>query len=254
MTQQYSNPPIREVICEFRFQEDGKWDGASAGLVYSVLQREFPRRIVDTGQATPSVASAEVPNLLSPGIQQLGLRVVPEQTLRFWREKDELGYFSVAPYRLAVSHFKPYPSWRNFSQLIHQGVEAYQEALGPPIVNRIGLRYVNVIDMRQSMVPLEDFFDFYPFIGDGIPQNITRFHCLIQTQFEEGRDSLVLQIANAVESERHSVEVILDLDYSLARSDNFDLAQASDWLEQAHANLENVFEGCLKDPSRLLFQ
>ncbi len=223
-------------------------------MVYSALQGEFPRRLVEERQATPSAASAEVPNLLPPGIQQLGLRLVPEASLRFWRETDDLGYFSVAPYRFAVSHSRPYPSWESFSQIIHRGVQAYQEVLDPSRINRIGLRYINVIDLGQISAQIDEFFDFYPFVGDDIPQDVSRFHCLIQTGFEENRDSLILQIANTAGSEGQSVEVILDLDYFLAQSENFELDEVPDWLERAHTNLQSVFEGCLKDSARSLFQ
>ena len=254
MGQQYPNPPIREVICEFRYQEDGKWDGASPGLVYSAMKDEFPRRLVEAKPAVPAVPPAEPPNLLPPGIQQLGLRVISEPSLRFWRETDESGFFTVAPYRLAVSHSKPYPSWEGFSQIIHQGVRAYQDVLDPLKVIRIGLRYINLINLGQTSARLEDFFEFYPFVGSGIPQGLSGFHCLVQIGFEDGRDTLVLQIANNAGSEGLDAEVILDLDYFLAQPDDFEFAETAEWLENAHSNLESVFEGCLKDSARMLFQ
>ena len=254
MSQQYPNPPIREVVCEFRYQEDGKWDGASPGLVYSAMRDEFPRRLVEERPATPAAPTVEGPRLLPPGLQQVGLRVIAELPLRFWRENDESGYFTVAPYRLAVSHFSPYPSWERFSQIIDKGAQAYRDILNPTNIHRIGLRYINLINLGQTSAPLEDFFEFYPFVGSGIPQALSGFHCLVQIGFEDGRDTLVLQIANNALSESQDAEVILDLDYFLAQPDNFEFAETAEWLENAHNNLESVFEGCLKDSARMLFQ
>ena len=104
MSRQYPNPPIREVVCEFRYQEDGHWDGQRQGLIYSTLSSEFPRRL-PVERPTPSGGPpvAESPNLLVPRVQQLELRVGPPETLRFWRASDESGYFSVDPYRWAVT-------------------------------------------------------------------------------------------------------------------------------------------------------
>ena len=255
MSRQYPNPPIREVVCEFRYQEDGHWDGAAPGLIYSTLSSEFPRRL-PVERSTPSGGPpvAESPNLLVPRVQQLELRVGPPETLRFWRASDESGYFSVDPYRWAVHHFRPYPSWKRFSEIVIKGFHAYQEVLQPTKVQRIGLRYINSIDLGQVSVSLEEFLEFYPFVGDKIPQALSRFHCLAQIDFEDARDTLIVQIGSIPRPQGTNVEINLDLDYFLVQPDSFDLGEVTEWLETAHANVECVFEGCLKDPARKLFQ
>ena len=75
----------------------------------------------------------------------------------------------------------------------------------------------------------------------------------MQIDFEDRRDSLILQTATAPGTEGQ-MEVILDLDYYLMQPDNFDLNDTMEWLETAHDNIERVFEGCLKESTRRLFQ
>ena len=254
MSQQYLNPPIREAVCEFRYQEDGRWDSAAPGLIYSAMSNEFPRRLAGERSAVSPAPVAESPNLSSPGLPQLEMRIVHQSPLRFWREGDELGYIAVSPYRLSVHHFRPYPSWECLSGIVAKGVQAYQDVLNPKKVQRIGLRYINDIFFSQATVELEEFFDFYPFVGQNIPQDLTRFHCLVQFDFEGARDSLILQIGNGPNSESENAQITLDLDYFLARPDAFELTQSNEWLETAHANLVSVFEGCLKDSTRKLFR
>ena len=256
MNRQYKNPPIREVVCEFRFAEDGRWDGAAPGLIYSSLSDEFPRRLVDEVQQPPSVPSVESPNLLPPALQQLGvgLRLVPGGPLKFWKDGDETGYIAVAPYRLSVHHFRPYPSWARFSEIICKGVGAYQEVLEPAKIQRIGVRYINDIVLGQMSASLEEFFDYFPFVGLQLPQSLARFHCMVQINFENDRDMLTLQIATGPQTEEGEAQIILDLDYFLAQPDGFEMDESVRWLEQAHANLENVFEGCLKESARDLFR
>jgi uncharacterized protein (TIGR04255 family) len=254
MSWQYPTPPIREVVCEFRYLEDGHWDGAGPGLVYSAMSTEFPRRLADERPASSAAPAVESPSLLPLGLQQLGLRFIPQRPLRFWREGDESGFIAVAPYRLGVHHFRPYPSWERFSEIIGKGAQAYQDVLKPTKVQRIGLRYINDINLGHMSVSVEEFFDFYPFVGHNIPQNLSRFHCLVQIDFEDARDSLTLQVASAPQPEGQNAQVILDLDYFLAQPDNFELTETTQWLEKAHANLQSVFEGCLKDSARALFR
>ena len=254
MIQQYPNPPVREVVCEFRYEEDGTWDGASPGLVYAALSDEFPRRLVEDRPVPSLDPSVQSSRLLPPGVQQVGLQVVPQLPLRFWRQNDESGVFSVAPYRLAVSHFRPYPSWEVVKDIILKGSQAYQSVLSPTKVNRIGLRYINTISFGQSVVELDGFFNFYPFVGSSIGRGLSRFHCLVQMDFEDARDSLVLQIASTPSSDEQAADIALDLDYFLAQPNGLELSESTEWLEQAHANLESVFEGCLTDSARELFR
>ena len=256
MSRQYLSPPIREVVCEFRYEEDGRWDGAAPGLVYSVLRDEFPRRLVEEKQPSATTPGIGSPNLLPPELQQIGLsfRLVPEESLRFWREEDESGYIAVSPYRMSVHHFKPYPSWERVAEIIGKGAKAYRDVLEPAKVQRIGLRYINHVNLGQMSVSLEEFFDFYPFIGQNIPQSLSQFHCMVQIGFEDDRDLLTLQIATPPQPDKQGAQVILDLDYFLARPDGFEMNETTEWLEKAHVNLESVFEGCLKDSARDLFR
>ena len=254
MSRQYPNPPIREVVCEFRYEEDGHWDGAAPGLVYSALSDEFPRRLADEMQSSTASPAVDPPNLLPPGLQQMGLRFLAQGPLRFWRDGDESGYIAVAPYRLSVHHFRPYPSWERFGEIVDKGASAYLNVLKPTKIQRIGLRYINDINLGQTSVSLEEFFDFYPFVGQNIPQSLSRFHCLVQISFEDGRDLMTLQMATALQIEGNDAQVTLDLDYFLAQPKEFDLAESLNWLESAHSNLEVAFEGCLRDSVRALFR
>ena len=256
MSLQYPNPPIREAVCEFRYKEDGHWDGASAGLIYSVLSAEFPRRLAGETPNTASTSPSGSPNLLPAELQQmgLGLRLVPQGALKFWREGDDSGYVSVAPYRISVHLFKPYPSWKSFHDTIRRCVQTYGEVHNSAEIQRIGLRYINDIYFSDKSISLEEFFDFYPFVGFNLHKELTGFQCLVQLNFESGRDLLNLQIGSAADADGQNPRVVLDLDYFLGSPDRIKTENGLDWLEQAHTNLEGVFEGCLKDPTRALFQ
>lgn len=250
MSLQYPNAPFREAICEFRYKQDGKWDGAAPGLVYSAMSHEFPRRLADDSPPPTSDQQVGSIELVQVGPQQLQLQIAPQRPFRFWRENDDSGYIAVAPYRLSVHHSRPYPSWVRFREIIGKGAQAYQEILEPIEVQRIGLRYINHIDLGPGSVSIEDFFDFYPFVGSDIPQRLSRFHCMVQMDFEDARDSLTLQIMTAMQSDGQSSGVILDLDYFLAQPSKLELADSGNWLETAHDHLKRVFEGCLKDSLR----
>ena len=254
MSRKYPNPPLREVICEFRFEEDGNWDGAVPGLIFAAMRDEFPHRLPAENLVPPTAPAHESPSPSQQALQRLELRVGPPETLRFWRSTDDSGHFVLGPYRLAVRHFSPCPSWQRFSEIAAKGFQSYRDVLKPNKVQRIGLRYINAVDLGQTEASLEEFFEFYPFLGDNMPQVLSGFHCQVEIPFEKARDMLTLRLSQIRRPEGKNIEVSLDLDYFLADPVSFELAQTMEWLELGHTNILSVFEGCLKDPARMLFQ
>lgn len=48
--------------------------------------------------------------------------------------------------------------------------------------------------------------------------------------------------------------VLLDIDYVLAQPNGVKIAEALDWVETAHSEIETVFEGCMTDQLRTMFE
>ena len=253
MQRRYNNPPIKEAVCEFRFQSGESWDMAVPGLIYSELKNDFPRRIpnivqgvgirVTAGPGGQPQISTDVDEQFKQNISQL-------QGLRFWREETEDGLILVAPNKLSISHYPPYPSCNGFYPIIRQAFNAYCTTAQPKGLDRIGLRYINEIAFDVSTVELEDYFEYYPYLGSDLPQDFNSLQMSITIPFNAERDSLRLHISTVP---GEGVVVRLDLDYSLTKSDAVSLDQALDWLQEARDNLEKVFEGCLKDSVRAMF-
>ena len=247
MNPQYEHPPIREAVCEFRFRPDSPWDLAIPGLFYTALRDEFPRRLQN--QTGVAATIPLVPDVAQPQIQQ----VTSAHELRFWRESDD-GMIRLRPHILSVSHYEPYPSWHVFYRVIERVLGTYLEIAQPVGVQRIGLRYINNFDFTGAgRVDLEDFFDFYPFLGSRMTQELSSFVVGVQYDFDNDRDALRVQMQPISEGRpetRLTRHITLDLDYFLVKPDEVAVEGISDWLQTAHDRLRDTFEGCLKDELR----
>ena len=250
MSTQYKNPPVETAVCEFRFLPNDAWDLASPGLIYSKLADEFPTRLTGetrgvTLQFGPEgirqVSEQSLPNLLPP-------------ELRFWRSDDNTGEIVVAPYRLAVHHRKPYPSLQKILPVIQRAFSEYVEATGVNVIQRIGLRYVNIFQFDATEgVKLEDYFDFYPFLGDRISQDILKVEIAVEYPHFDERDSLRLRLGASSSAKDKPLIVRLDLDYYLAMPTEVAIDEVTPWLEYAHDQIELAFEGSLKESIRSTF-
>ena len=138
--------------------------------------------------------------------------------------------------------------------MVQTGFSAYCEATNPKGIRRIGLRYINRIEIPGPNIEMEDYFLFYPFVGPNLPQEHGSFIVGIQIPYEGARDVLRLQLANASAETLDIVPVMLDLDYFLTKPGKVSLAAISEWLEIAHNHVEEAFEACITDRLRQMFE
>jgi uncharacterized protein (TIGR04255 family) len=245
MSKKYKNSPIIEAICEFQFEENSAWDLTVPGLVYGRVQNEFPIRR-QAARVTMGIHS-NVGNI-TPQFGAVHL-------MQFLR-RDEKALMQIGSHILSINLLNPYPSWTEFLPLIQTGFNEYCNVAKPTGLQRIGLRYINHIEIPDQNARLEDCFEFRPFTGPKLPQKLDSFVLGGQIAYENSRDILSLQLASSPRLEPSIVNpaVILSLDYFLAKPKGVLLDEALTWIEKAHENIEDIFEGCITDRLRALFK
>jgi uncharacterized protein (TIGR04255 family) len=242
----YNNPPIVEVVCEFRFTPSPSWDAAVPGLIYAHLSTDYPKR------KRLRAFESQV-NPAQGGFQQ---QVQMADRVQFFRE-DEKAFIQIGTDFLAINHLAPYPSWEEFRPIVQQGFKAYQDIAKPPGLVRAGLRYINVINLAGEKISLKDYFKFYPEFGQVIPE-VAEFMMGAVSTFENGRDALRLQMANTDEvnadgAKAHVLHLLLDMDYFLVQPQSVLIENALNWVDSAHDHILKTFETCLTNNLREIF-
>lgn len=69
----------------------------------------------------------------------------------------------------------------------------------------------------------------------------------------EMRDRCRVQLTSAEMGSPVMTTVLLDIDYFLAQPNGVKIAEALDWVETAHNEIETVFEGCITDQLQAVF-
>src|SRR5712692_6393770 len=143
MARVYKFPPIREAVCEFRFEPSQPWDSTVLGLVYEKIKEEFPKKRQPSSlQVSVRTEAGEAENIRGPS-----------NRMQFLRE-DERALVQVAPDFLSVSHFKPYSKWELFKGIIEKALIAYRQLNETKGVRRLGLRYINQINIPEKQVEI----------------------------------------------------------------------------------------------------
>lgn len=239
----YVNPPIVEAVCEFRLTTDSEWDLTVPGLFYKQLEYDFPYREQRM-------------------IQEVGLTQRPEGLLQEIRTTERILFFAedrksfvqLSPHLLAINCLRPYPGWSGFKPMIEKAFGKLKEIIEVRGLQRIGLRYINRVEIPGKEIHLEDYFEFRPLLGKKLPQVMLSFIVGCMLGFEGGRDVLKIELTPAKTEASERSAVLLDLDYFLNQPAAISPHDAINWVEVAHQRIVTGFEGCITNRSREIFK
>lgn len=242
MPRKYKNPPVKEVVCEFRFEQDFEWNLSFPGLIYSELKDLFPKRD-QSKQFELSIDSTQAKSIKQT-FQAVDRLLLTNETENI---KTQIG-----PYLLAVNHLRPYSSWNTFIPVIERAVASFIKVTEAKLIKRSGLRYINIFSWNENIVKLEEFFNFYPFLGPGLPQQHRAF--ISGVILDKGNGNLLkLELQSALPEPGFPSSFVNDLDYYSETQYPASIEQMMKWLSSAHAEIEDTFEKTITEELRKTF-
>lgn len=243
MGRKYVNPPVVEAVCEFRFGPSTPWDESIVAKVHEKVRHVFPR------EEKRYIHELEVVQTESGIEQKLG------QTERFlFLSEDGNEFIQIGPQLLATNRLKPYTSWEAYQPHIDLAFRSFMGIAAVDEIERIGLRYINRIEIPLSNVTLDDYFEFRPYTGDRLPSAMAAFRLGSLFAFDDGRDVCKIELATGGAETSELSVFLLDIDYFLPNAHSLEAHQALGWVGAAHRRVEDVFEGCITDRLRMAFE
>ncbi|MGB9720335.1 MAG: TIGR04255 family protein [bacterium] len=244
MNRKYNNPPIIEAVCEFRLPPETKWDLTIPGLLYEKLRNTFPCKEQRLFQEVELKKNSQ-------GVEQL----VHTRERAIFLTEDRRSFIQVGLRLLAVNCLKSYPRWNIFKRHIERAFKALLETVEIRRIYRIGLRYINRIEITNPgpSFELADYFDFRPFLGEKLPKDISGFAIRCVLPFPKIEAECNLQLTTAVQEKPGNRAFILDLDYYPSQLQTIASNDALAWIEEAHEKIVEIFEGCITDKLRQQF-
>ncbi len=225
MAKHYKNPPLLEAVCEFKFQPPASWNPAVADLIYEKVQAQFPQREPMNGLSEEEPASGA--------------------KTKFHRA-DGSALLQVAPKLLAINQLRPYPTWLQFKKTILEAYAIYRELAQPAGLTRVGLRYINQIEIPETKIEIGRYLR-------GCPAGYHKLFLSTEFPFETERENLAMIIAHVPHHEGDFSRFYLDLDYGAFPTTTMTPEAIASILERAHDRLEQIFEASLTDETRQLF-
>jgi uncharacterized protein (TIGR04255 family) len=240
VTRKYNKPPVIESVCEFRFEAGQPLDLTLPGLLYGELKEYFPI----SEQANITMVTLDV------GGNQIAQQM--QNAARFLTEdRSEFVQIALSPQALSITQLVGYRGWVHFKARISLALTAYQKLLEGAKFARIGLRYINRIELPPGRHELDDYFRFMPKAPEPIPQIFQSFLAQVQIPYggtpETPESILRLSISNTQSEVPENYAVLFDLDMFTLPGNIPEPNEVFKWLDTAHQRLEDAFDVALTE-------
>jgi uncharacterized protein (TIGR04255 family) len=239
LVHEYRKAPITEATIEFRLAEplsDSQLDR---------LKVKFKR----PGWATEDLTEVSV----SVGLQAKVVQTPAGQKIT----SGDGGYIvQILRKSLVVSRNAPYSGWEQFRFSIENEYIRWRKIVGKQTLERIGLRYINRIDIpkiRDVSVRPQDYLMFVPPIVAGFDDPPSAWQMHLTSNFIKHKLSVNLAAATVESPLIGHVSFLLDCDLYRYQVD-VPQANAHIWvlLDQFRESKNEIFEACITDSTRRL--
>lgn len=241
MAESYPRPPITETVIEFRLKTHASQstvEKARKAIGKSYARSEELKELklqFDTTTERTSVDSAFA-----------GTRLY---------SADGADIVWVKPNGISISRLAPYCGWEKFREHARGAWEKWREIVGARQLDRIGLRYINRIDIpvseKTGAVRIEDYLRLTP----SYPDPDQRFYMFaIQTQIAVDPYRMTVNTGSAPSTLIDHLSYLLDLD--LFQEGELPLKDEDVWAiaDDMRLKKNEVFESYITDLTRSLFR
>jgi uncharacterized protein (TIGR04255 family) len=242
-TRTYPNAPITEAIIQLLVKPAQGISLTDLAHAHEGEEKSYPDR-KDLQLAT--------------GLFEMGPRVsaaASAQHIGFmYSSSDQKQVYQTGLEGFSFIRLAPYESWHLFNKEAGRLWQKYRERLKPTAVTRLAVRYVNRLDLPGPHVETKDYLRTQPEIAADLPQALAGYFMHLQIPMEDIRCMLLINETIGASPKSGCVGLILDID--VFRTDDIPQDEGGIWqmFETLRVRKNEIFEACITDRARELFQ
>jgi len=164
--------------------------------------------------------------------------------------EDERQIFQARLDGFTFHRLAPYSQWPDFRQEAHRLWTVYRERLHPITVTRIALRYVNRLDLPETIRDLKEYLRTVPEVSPDLPHGLTGYLMQLQMPQDNAGTMLILNEAIVSPPRPNVTSVLLDLELMRPLQSTPDEAQLWQMIEELHDLMYVGFEASITDRTR----
>ena len=160
----------------------------------------------------------------------------------------------VTPNSFLVSQLAPYEGWKKFNERIIRDWGIWRKHAGFQDIKRVGMRYINRIDMplEGPILEYEDYITVYPTLPKILDP--CTFHAVnVRVNLEDINSVLNLKSALVESPLPEHLAIVVDLDISRVFEEPLSDDDLYSYINEARTKKNTIFEACITDKARELF-
>lgn len=239
----YQKPPITEAIIDLRVELPPELSLTELNKAHRGEEATYP--IVEQLHAAYGQMQIGPQVSATAGRQHIGY---------LFRSGDGKQIYQARLDGFTMSRLAPYENWNALRDEARRLWDLYRSVAKPSKLIRLAVRYVNRIDIPLPLNDFKDYLRTVPEVSPDLPQGLAGYFMHIAIPMEDIK-SLVLINETIIEPTSQNVmSVVLDID--IFRTADLPTTEQGIWafFEELRARKDNVFEGCITDKARELFQ
>jgi uncharacterized protein (TIGR04255 family) len=239
----YSKAPITEAVINLQVNLPSEATLAGIENLFASISTDYPNREAEIIVESQVTAGASV-----------GATAHQTHVGYLYSTPNRKQIFNPRMYGFSFSQLAPYERWELFRDEAKRLWNIYQDAMKPTAVTRVGVRYINRLDIPLPIRDFKDFLRTIPEVSPDLPQALSGFFMQLQIPQEDIQAMVMINQAMISPPSPDVVSVLLDID--AYREQILPAEQTVFWecLETLHTKLDQVFEGCITDETRELIK
>lgn len=244
MSQPYKRPPITEAVIAVGIKSP--LDETALDKIHKRLLEKYPapvQRVISQFDIEITASGPQV-----KGSQQAAYKMT---------SGDAADTVLLFPGQLITSRLAPYEGWESLSDRARSNWEDWKKIVGWRAISRVGVRYVNRIDIptpTEPSIELDDYLTVSPRMPTdaGLPP-MNQF--AVNTVAPIGIDGcrLILNVASTPSPLVKTASFVLDIDVAVEHDPPQNEDAIWDLLNRIRGHKNNIFESCLTPRTRALF-
>jgi uncharacterized protein (TIGR04255 family) len=239
---QYIRPPITEAVIEFRFASLP--DESKRSIAVKKLKKLYDNY-------DPTTRKEVEVKVLPKGSAETR---VSESVVEKFRSADMTQQLLIYDRSFLMSQLAPYTGWQQLYNRLERDWIVWRKATGFHNVERIGVRYINRIDI--PLEPLVTYYEHYVTVYPAVPKELDpciRHSVNIQVKLDDIDSDLKVKTAMVESPIPVHVAIVLDIDVSKTFAEPSSDERLFDFLTEAREKKNQIFEACITDKARALF-
>jgi uncharacterized protein (TIGR04255 family) len=237
----YAKAPITEAIIEFQVENP-------EGLAIDALEK-LHVQVADGYPHKDAIRLASITAQVEADKDIMSTTTSTPLGWAFARE-DRRQVFNARLNGFAFARLYPYETWGAFRTEARRLWNLYRAAASPVAVTRIGVRYINRLDLPLPFTDFKEFLRATPELPPELPQSLSGYFFQTMIPIADLSAMLVLSQGRVPPAKPEHASIVLDID--LFRDEDLPTNDDDLWqlLDRFRLKKDEVFEACITQKTR----